>query len=47
MANDQASVKEWGQRAGSGFVGLIIDYLSGMTDDFALRTYQVISGASA
>jgi dGTPase len=25
---------------------LIVDYLSGMTDDFAYRTYQVISGAS-
>lgn len=24
---------------------LIVDYLSGMTDDFAYRTYQVISGA--
>ena len=31
---------EWSCRA-----HLIVDYLSGMTDDFAYRTYQVISGA--
>jgi dGTPase len=45
-ASDQDSVKEWGKEAWEWFcrAHLIVDYLSGMTDDFAYRTYQVISG---
>jgi dGTPase len=41
------SVKEWGEDAWEWFcrVHLIVDYLSGMTDDFAYRSYGVISGA--
>jgi dGTPase len=40
--------KKWGQENWEWFcrAHLIVDYLSGMTDDFAYRTYQVISGAS-
>lgn len=45
--NDAASLKKWGEEIWEWFcrAHLIIDYLSGMTDDFAYRTYQVISGA--
>ena len=41
------SLKEWGEDAWEWFcrAHLIVDYLSGMTDDFAYRSYQVISGA--
>jgi dGTPase len=44
---DKGSVKEWGDNAWEWFcrAHLIVDYLSGMTDDFAYRSYQVISGA--
>jgi dGTPase len=40
-------MKEWGDDAWEWFcrAHLVVDYLSGMTDDFAYRTYQVISGA--
>jgi dGTPase len=40
-------MKEWGDDAWEWFcrAHLIVDYLSGMTDDFAYRSYQVISGA--
>src|SRR6266571_1114184 len=40
-------MKEWGEESWEWFsrAHLIVDYLSGMTDDFAYRTYQVISGA--
>ena len=41
------SLKEWGEDPWEWFcrAHLIVDYLSGMTDDFAYRSYQVISGA--
>jgi dGTPase len=44
---DQLSVNKWGRESWELFcrAHLIIDYLSGMTDDFAYHTYQVISGA--
>ncbi|MGH7258845.1 MAG: hypothetical protein ACREIM_10740, partial [Nitrospiraceae bacterium] len=44
---DHNSAHKWGKRNWEWFCRghLIIDYLSGMTDDFAYRTYQVISGA--
>jgi dGTPase len=40
--------EEWGKENWEWFsrAHLIVDFLSGMTDDFAYRTYQVISGAS-
>lgn len=40
-------MKQWGEEAWEWFcrAHLIVDYLSGMTDDFAYRSYQVISGA--
>jgi dGTPase len=46
-ANDQPSLEKWGEETWEWFcrAHLIVDYLSGMTDDFAYRTYQVISGA--
>jgi dGTPase len=45
--NETESLKEWGDDAWEWFcrAHLIVDYLSGMTDDFAYRSYQVISGA--
>jgi dGTPase len=45
-ASDQDSVRVWGKEAWEWFcrAHLVVDYLSGMTDDFAYRTYQVISG---
>jgi dGTPase len=47
MKDDPASVSKWGAENWEWFcrAHLIVDYLSGMTDDFAYRTYQVISGA--
>ena len=46
-ARDNLSVKKWGEETWEWFcrAHLIVDYLSGMSDDFAYRTYQVISGA--
>lgn len=46
-ANDKGMQKKWGADAWEWFcrAHLIVDYLSGMTDDFAYRSYQVISGA--
>lgn len=46
-ANDKDSQEKWGQDAWEWFcrAHLIVDYLSGMTDDFAYWSYQVISGA--
>lgn len=46
-ASEKASQLKWGEDAWEWFcrAHLIVDYLSGMTDDFAYRTYQVISGA--
>ncbi|HVB58266.1 MAG TPA: dNTP triphosphohydrolase [Candidatus Acidoferrales bacterium] len=46
-ARDALSLKRWGKETWEWFcrAHLIVDYLSGMTDDFAYRTYQVISGA--
>ena len=46
-ANDELSLKKWGKETWEWFgrAHLIVDYLSGMSDDFAYRTYQVISGA--
>ena len=40
-------MKQWGEDAWEWFcrAHLVVDYLSGMTDDFAYRSYQVISGA--
>lgn len=40
------STKKWGEAAWEWFcrAHLIVDYLSGMTDDFAYRSYRVISG---
>ena len=45
--NDELSINKWGDVTWEWFcrAHLIVDYLSGMTDDFAYRTYQVISGA--
>jgi dGTPase len=45
--NDTDSLRDWGDDAWEWFcrAHLIVDYLSGMTDDFAYRSYQVISGA--
>ncbi len=45
--DEKASQKKWGADAWEWFcrAHLIVDYLSGMTDDFAYRSYQVISGA--
>ena len=47
MANDAVSSKKWGVETWEWFcrAHLIVDYLSGMTDDFAYATHQVISGA--
>lgn len=44
---EKDSLKKWGQDAWEWFcrAHLIVDYLAGMTDDFAYRSYQVISGA--
>ena len=44
---DDASVRKWGKEAWEWFcrAHLVVDYLSGMADDFAYGTYQVISGA--
>jgi dGTPase len=44
----QHMADKWGKENWEWFcrAHLIVDYLSGMTDDFAYRTYQVISGAS-
>jgi dGTPase len=44
----QLMAKNWGKDNWEWFcrAHLIVDYLSGMTDSFAYRTYQVISGAS-
>jgi dGTPase len=46
-ADAKRSLKEWGEENWEWFcrAHLIVDYLSGMTDDFAYRLYQVISGA--
>jgi dGTPase len=46
-AEDKDSLKRWGKETWEWFcrAHLIVDYLSGMSDDFAYRTYQVISGA--
>jgi dGTPase len=46
-AKDEPSLQKWGKEAWewSCRAHLIVDYFSGMTDDFAFRTYQVISGA--
>ena len=46
-AFEEISVKKWGSENSEWFcrAHLIVDYLSGMSDDFAYRTYQVISGA--
>jgi len=46
-ADDNSSQQKWGKDTWEWFcrAHLIVDYLSGMTDDFAYRTYQVISGA--
>jgi dGTPase len=46
-AKDTSSLEKWGNETWEWFcrAHLIVDYLSGMTDDFAYRTYQVISGA--
>jgi dGTPase len=46
-AKESESVNEWGEDAWEWFcrAHLIVDYLAGMTDDFAYRSYQVISGA--
>jgi dGTPase len=40
-------MKMWGEENWEWFsrAHLVVDYLSGMTDDFAYRTYQIISGA--
>jgi dGTPase len=45
---EKESLEEWGEDAWEWFcrAHLVVDYLSGMTDDFAFRTYQIISGAS-
>jgi dGTPase len=45
-AKDALSLKKWGEETWEWFcrAHLIVDYLSGMADDFAYRTYQVISG---
>ncbi|OLB37144.1 MAG: hypothetical protein AUH11_09585 [Acidobacteria bacterium 13_2_20CM_57_17] len=45
-AGEKASQKKWGEDAWEWFcrAHLFVDYLSGMTDDFAYRSYQVISG---
>jgi len=44
---DSGAANRWGEVNWEWFcrAHLIVDYLSGMTDDFAYRTYQVISGA--
>jgi dGTPase len=44
---EKESLDGWGAEAWEWFcrAHLIVDYLSGMTDDFAYRSYQVISGA--
>jgi dGTPase len=44
--DDRRSLKQWGEENWEWFcrAHLIVDYLSGMTDDFAYRLYQVISG---
>lgn len=44
---EKALRDEWGEEAWEWFcrAHLIVDYLSGMTDDYAYRSYQVISGA--
>jgi dGTPase len=46
-ASDTSLLQKWGKETWEWFcrAHLIVDYLSGMTDDFAYRTYQVISGA--
>ncbi len=46
-ASDEPSLKKWGKETWEWFcrAHLIVDYLSGMSDDFAYGTYQVISGA--
>ncbi len=46
-ADDKGSQKKWGEDAWEWFrrAHLFVDYLSGMSDDFAYRSYQVISGA--
>ncbi len=43
----KSSMKAWGEESWEWFcrAHLIVDYLAGMTDDFAYRTYQIISGA--
>jgi len=43
---DSASKSRWGAEAWELYcrAHLVVDYLSGMTDDFAFHTYQVISG---
>lgn len=42
-----ALMKEWGEETWEWFsrAHLIVDYLAGMTDEFAYQTYQIISGA--
>jgi len=44
---DEGSMRKWGKETWEWFcrAHLIVDYLSGMSDDFAYRTYRVISGA--
>jgi len=46
MSKDMAAIARWGKEPWEWFsrAHLIVDYVSGMTDDFAFRTYQVISG---
>jgi dGTPase len=45
--SETASLQKWGEDVWEWFcrAHLMVDYLAGMTDDFAYRTYQVISGA--
>jgi dGTPase len=44
---DESSTKTWGKETWELFcrAHLIVDYLAGMTDDFAFHIYQVVSGA--
>ena len=39
IASDDGKLKEWNARA-----HLIVDYISGMTDDFAMTTYRTLAG---
>jgi dGTPase len=46
VVKDRASIKAWGRETWEWFcrAHLIVDYLSGMSDDFAYRIYRVVSG---